>query len=668
MSSSLIDIAYNWLGSGPGVPKFALPLGWAPTRVHRFGDPAGAILQDSLRLTFSDPDEFHAPVNGLLRRAPDEATGWPVLKLIDGAPLVPDLHDLLLEVWPSAFRRLEYVFSSLEVPTGLGMEVPQAPAPRWFWFRGVGEGIVTPAQTIANAQFAGSGLSIDIANFLDGRAPLFVAAGDLLTSFDPADPDGTDELEIRAFDANGMILDPDYVFATFQRLADDSDFQRLCVKWRESPAMEAWNPPRRHVLLFTDGAGAPFVSRPDPDALVGPTDPAPDPPEQVLSAGAHQIPIPAHGMVILNDGTPAYADLEGAAFVELALQGEHQRLTLLPHGTLDRTTKASFSPYSFFRLQVVDFARWFPRNPNPLNETLGSDALQRYTDGNEVVPLIDGRNAFRAWYRAIRATYKVESYASDNDVPALDPAATIGEPEPERKALAKILVNHAWLEPDCAFLGRRVMLAAPRVQPGVDPEKDLPDAGAILSRLKVIGHRLPGVVESLDPDEPRRLWWLLYAPDPVLDPGAPQLPPGAYFEVRQLTFLEDFRGDDPRLPGDLLTSDLYGVLAPMGDNAATGWGFVSTDGRLLLPVLLGDDETPAAKMRAVVWTGIGEEPDRIHWTGAVKGQRRLRAYGEVTLPLPEAPPLAVPVFERAGVSADPRMHLEFEGVTGRAVV
>ncbi|HEX6095355.1 MAG TPA: hypothetical protein VF432_03440 [Thermoanaerobaculia bacterium] len=660
MSSSLFDLAYRWLGSGPGVPKFALPFALTPTRAHRFGDAAGTAVRDSLRLVFPVPDQLRAPVNGMLWRTGTEPRAdFPVLKLIDGTPLVPAQDDLLLEVWPSAFRRLEYVFSSLEAPVSLdGSELPQAPAPRWFWIRGIGPGIETPAQTIANAQFSGSSITVDVANFLAGDAPLYVAAGDALTTFDPAE-----EIEIRVFDGNGLVLDPDFVFMTFQRLADDSEFQRLYVQW--TPSIADWNPiPRRHVLVFSDKKGAPYVSQADPDPPV--VGPLPTVPPRTLLAGSETIAIPDHGVVVVDEGSPAYAALEGAAFVEMALPGEHQRITLQPHGTLGETAKASFSEYSFFRVQVVDFARWFPRNPNPRNELLGPDGLRRYTDGNEVIPLIDGRNTFRAWYRAIRATYAVDDYASNDDVPALDPAATIGTPDPALKALAKILMCHAWLEPACAFHGRRVMLAAPRTQPGVDPEEDLPNAAQFKGGLKVIGSlRPPGTPDDATGTNGRQ-WWLLYTPAA----GTPELPPGAWMEIRQLGFLTDFRGDDPRLPGTELTADLYGVIAPLDAGSPTSGGFVSTEGRVVMPALLGADETPQATLRAVVWTGSGEEPDRIHWTGAVKGQRRTRAYGEITLPLPETPtPLEPPVFSRPGV-VDPAqgIRLDFEGVPGRAVV
>ena len=69
------------------------------------------------------------------------------MKRIDGSPFGPrqqpavlQEHDLLLEVWPAAFRRLEYLFSSLEVPASVAdWDLPQAPAPRWFWIRGAGD-------------------------------------------------------------------------------------------------------------------------------------------------------------------------------------------------------------------------------------------------------------------------------------------------------------------------------------------------------------------------------------------------------------------------------------------------------------------------------------------------------------------------------------------------
>jgi phosphatidylserine/phosphatidylglycerophosphate/cardiolipin synthase-like enzyme len=131
--------------------------------------------------------------------------------------------------------------------------------------------------------------------------------------------------------------------------------------------------------------------------------------------------------------------------------------------------------------------------------------------------------------------------------------------------------------------------------------------------------------------------------------------------------VDDFRGDDPRLPGTELTADLYGVIGPLDPGAPTSGGFVSTEGRVVIPALFGTDDTPTAMLRAVVWTGTGEEPDRFDWHGTVKGQRRIKAYGEVTLPKP-ANPLAVPVFSRPGVTPANGIRLDFEGVTGRAVV
>jgi hypothetical protein len=116
------------------------------------------------------------------------------------------LDALLLEVLPQAFRRLEYLFSSLEVPAAVeDWDIPHAATPRWFWIHGFGEtGIRTRFQNIANGQWQGQGTPT-VERFMKGLAPIYVDAGeDLGGAFDPGDP-----LRIRAFDATGLPIDPD---------------------------------------------------------------------------------------------------------------------------------------------------------------------------------------------------------------------------------------------------------------------------------------------------------------------------------------------------------------------------------------------------------------------------------------------------------------------------
>ena len=113
------------------------------------------------------------------------SAAWPPLRKLTGKPFTPEdasgdgvLSALLLEVFPQAFRRLEYLFSSLEVPTSIAdWDIPHAATPRWFWIHGFGEtGVKTTFEGIANAEWPGPDPP-SIARFLKGLAPIFVEAG-----------------------------------------------------------------------------------------------------------------------------------------------------------------------------------------------------------------------------------------------------------------------------------------------------------------------------------------------------------------------------------------------------------------------------------------------------------------------------------------------------------
>jgi phosphatidylserine/phosphatidylglycerophosphate/cardiolipin synthase-like enzyme len=666
MSLSLLDVAFTWI-TGAGQPRFALPFKTPPTRTQRFGEPDGDRVRDSLVLTPAANAELRAPVNGLLWQVPaigstplpdNVLPAWPRLTRIDGTAFDPRKtpasfaeYDLLIEVWPSAFRRLEYIISSLDVPASVAdWDLPQMPAPRWFWIRGVGA-LGSRAQDIVNAQFAGSSITPSLATFTQGKIPIYVNAGDLLTVFTSAVP-----IEIRAFDSLGAVIDPDWVFQIFDLLGSDSDFTSMRYDW--SGGSSPWNAPARHVLTFCDHSGAPYVSQLDPDA-----EPDVPPARELTIPGTTlaPLPIPNNGVLIINNTDAAYTPLVDA-LVQLELPGEHQRLTVMPHGTLAKRTRASFGAHSFFRLLVIDFSRWFPTSANLRNDTAGDDAFKRYTDGNEIIPLIDGRNMLREVYRAMRATHVIETYASEDHVPALDPDATIGVPPPDQMAKAKILLTNAWIDADTALLGRRTMNAAPRTQV-IDTEQ-APSAERIAQSFVVVGALPPAGIE--DPAAPSddlpeyRLWWLL---------SKSELPPGAYVDVRQLTFANQARGDDPRLPGIEYGEDIYGVLGPLGGSTPTGSGFVGTAGFCVLPALFKNGEIPRANVRVVTWAPDADDPAPATLATSGKGTKRILRSDEVTLAVPtptdrESPP----AFARAGVDPTQAMRLEFDGTPGRAIV
>lgn len=655
MSNPLVDAGMAWIGNGPGLPRFCIPFERSRNRTSRFADEVGGKRSSTLAIRTEPADRVTAPTNGLLWLLPDPNAStttpsildrWPRLRNLDGSAFGRDQlaeHDALLEVWPSAFRRLEYVFGSLEVPVGArDWDLPQMPVPRWFWIRGLGT-MAVHAPLLANAQFPG-GPTPNLTRFFAGQVPLLVKAGDLLAATDE------ETFEIRAFDMNGLPIDPDWVFTTFETLATSSPFDKLSMS---STATTAWAAPARHVLVFCDGAGAPYVSRVDPDEVPPPAFPPPEPPlRQLVISGTSgaTVPIPDHGVLVLDDAHPAYPSLrDGLPFLELA--GPHQRLGLEPHGTLAKQIRASYATHTFLRLTVQDFAQWFPLSANPRNATAGSDAFARYTDGNELIPLVDGEVMLREIYRAMRATFVEETYKTTDDVPALDPTAIVTTADPALKNKAMILLADAWIHAYAALLGRRAMIKAPRTQ------ADGPiDIGAFVAGLLPIAS-FPIPVPLGDENADYTLWWLA---------STTTLPPGAAVEVRQLTFMSAVYGDDPRIPGLLASRDLFGVTSPLSDSAAMTRVFVGTDGLVVLPALFKAGESPRAHVRIITWTADSSDPRPLDTASSGKGRKRILASGEVVLPSPDDV-LATPSVGRADVDPNAGKRLEVPA-PGRAEV
>jgi len=656
VSNPFVDAALGWIGQGPGLPRICLPFERSRTRTKKFADAVGSALGSALGIQTILGDFVRAPTNGLLWHVPNPSAAttapsilesWPRLRNLDGSAFGRDQlaeNDALLEVWPAAFRRLEYVFGSLEVPAGaVDWDLPQMPTPRWFWIRGLG-GMVTHAQLIAQAQFPGHPAP-GLDRFFAGQTPLLVKAGDLLAVAEE------EIFEIRAFDMNGLPIDPDWVFATFEAIAQDSTFGNLRTWGSE---MSTWQAPARHVLVFCDGAGVPYVSRADPDE----PPPSPSfpsigiPPRELVISGPTQatLAIPENGVLVLDDAHPTYAELRDELPL-LELAGTHQRLTLAPHGTLAKQIRASFGSHTFIRAVVQDFAQWFPLSANPRNVTAGADAFARYTDGNEVIPLIDGEVMLREIYRAMRATYVDETYDTIDAVPALDPSAIVTTAPPELKSKAMILLADAWIHAYAPLLGRRAMLKAPRTQPDAHV-----DVAELVRELRPIAS-FPIPTPLSEENDDYTLWWLA---------STTPLPPGAAVEVRQLTFMTAIYGDDPRVPGLEDSRDLFGITSPLSDSAAMTRVFVGTDGLVVFPALFKAGEQPRAHVRVITWTADESDPDPLNTASSGKGRKRIFASGEVVLPAPDDP-VAAPAVGRPDVNPSLGMRLDVPS-PGRAEV
>ena len=276
-----------------------------------------------------------------------------------------------------------------------------------------------------------------------------------------------------------------------------------------------------------------------------------------------------------------------------------------------------------------------PLNPNPRNR------LTRYTEGNLITPLVDGATFFRELYRMLRATYKDVDPALPSE--EFDPDAPVGDAPGAGLAGARVFLSNAWIEPHAPLLGRRGLIAAPKTQDALPA--DLPAYDELAAKVKfVAAPGLPGLVDvaAMTPDELK--WWM------VSEDGV--LPPGACVELRQLIFAGDFHGDDPRLPGEELNADVFGIVAPFPGEAASSRGFVSTTGRFVLPVVFALGRDPIATLRITIWPPHSTEP-------------MAHTYGQVALPAPQDPitqrPFTGPV--------DPALlRLVYEGVPGSVAV
>jgi phosphatidylserine/phosphatidylglycerophosphate/cardiolipin synthase-like enzyme len=651
VSTNFFDVLTMWLGSGPSSPKYCQMFARDDVDevVQLFGADLNGAPSDYLELELGIGARVAAPTNALVWRVPDLSVlteeekaavrvAWPPLRSLSGAAFGPEdargggvnEQALLLEVFPPAFRRLEYLFSSLEVPLSPeDWDVPRAATPRWFWVWGFTEfQIRTRFQAIATEQWAPNPAPT-IDGFMKGLAPIYLDAHEELGSF------SEEHVRVRAFDSNGLPVDPDFVFDTFNRLAEDSDFSRLKTEHPQttSPPYQAAD---RHVIVICDQQGNPYTPRPAPQEPLPPTDPEAGTVDAgrvllQLSPGSGSHAFPEHGVLVLS-GAEAAA-MSGP--VGLAMTGTHVRLGTAPHGTMGASITVDFAPRMFLRLRVLDYADWFPRNPNPRNR------LHRYTEGNLVTPLIDGAAFFRELFRMIRATYK--DVDPELPVAEFDPRAPVADAPPDGVGRAKVFLSNAWIQLHTPLLGRRGLISAPRVQ-DVAPE-ELPDFGQLMAGVRLVAAEpLPGLLDVAGATNGQRQWWMVSA--------AGTLPAGASVEIRQLVFADDFHGDDPRLPGELENADLFGILAPLSRDAPSSRAFASTDGRFVLPVVYALGREPMAVFRVTLWAP--ESPDPL-----------ARTYGQVTLPEPGDP------FTRPAVDAPidaSRLRLEYEGVPGSVVL
>lgn len=646
-------------GKGPSQPHFAqmVKIGSPSddlTVTQRFGDPAGGG-RIAREMTFSGIDNVFAPHWVSVRRIPDVAAmtaedraelekAWPSLKgfFIEPVPFTGlDEADLLLTVWPGAFRQLEQVWAGLDLPLPTTRRRPQMPVPRYFLVRGLtSASIHVETEAVIAEQFTG-GTPPSMDAFLRGVDEVLFPVGNKLGT-----SGGT--LRVSVFDEAGLPIDPSYVFGTYALLTGEVPF----LAKPDVATAEVWGEPQRHVFVFCDHRGHPYRPFTDPADPFDVMSQDVTPSQSVTIEGTTHA-IPDHGVVIVPAG------LSTTAISTLNPFGEGVRFALEPHGTLTEPLEVGLHEWSFVRVRVVDYARYFPRNPNPLNQ------FQRYTEGNEYLPLADGRNAFRELYRAVRSTYEEVEYQSVLD----DPPATQPVADPSQ---SMVLAIDAWYASKAPMLGRRAMLRTPRTQLGGLAAENEPSAGRFPYAASELVGRFGLIPEESFPDgspaspssTSRRYWCV--APN-----GS--LPPGGWLRLVQLDLTDDVVGPDPGDIADVAVDDIYGAFVAVEKQE----GFVGPQGQVAVAVTYDPDwalpdpggQIQRLRLDAAIWESDEDDPDPAGLTTVGKGKQRHRAYGQTELLFPLADPLNPPDTDTLqGVNLIVGAHLELGSEVGEARV
>jgi phosphatidylserine/phosphatidylglycerophosphate/cardiolipin synthase-like enzyme len=494
---------------------------------------------------------------------------------------------------------------------------------------------------IVAAQYAGLTLPTPtLEKFGKGEATIFVACHDVIGHVA-----SSRSVEVRAFDDGGLLIDPAFVFAQFARLAAEG-FGRLARP--DGPTVAGWATAwasaiaPRQTLVFCDYRGKPYEPWEDVDPPPHPPEPPVPAPERTFLIPDKSITqaIPNHGVVVFANGSAEHTALRDHV-VDLTIAGEHTRLGLYPHGIVGESLSAGFPAWSFFRVQVIDYARWFPRNANDRNQ------MQRYSEGNHLQFLVDGRSTYREMYRDIRSTYMEEEYLREDDMPAGTPRS------PLDIAGTQVLVLNAWISARNTILGRRAMIRTPRMQRGPRPPANLPDQWIAKPMFGFTDG--PSSVPPLSKDDLQRLYCLVIAPG-ILEPGT-------FLDLRQLAFSSKFSADDPRIVGEDAGADMYGRIAPKTE--ASSWTFAGPTGSCVLRAVFDPDWEGEAQLRVMTWEPDKKDPGPLDTATSGRGKLRVWPYGTIELP---AAPGGLTPSGPSGVNVAVPAQLLWDGTIGEVTI
>lgn len=358
------------------------------------------------------------------------APGQPVPGLVarDGTPLVVTDATLVLEVWSTLHGSLDRMaedgsyFMEL-TETGRGGR----PALGHLLYENVDmqtlDEAVAPLieEARPDPYFSAAEREEMVASFLAGEIRILARAGRVIGEAAAGDPgplpvpagaqDTWRRLTFRAVDRLGQLFDPGFLFRRIHELADIVEVpllveksllpSRQAVKDHSLPQIT----PRRLILDWRDEHG-----RPVPNARFA-LPPA-------TGTATDFVPTDAAGLWI----GPTLADgADGRAIQQLVLVPEVAgvRLGTLPeaprsHPTLEREQMAD----DYLVVSALDLDTWFPARIAPSSPSV--EPLPRFSEGNQVTALIDGRRTYSLIYRALRRTFRDDDFTDveEGQIPA----------------------------------------------------------------------------------------------------------------------------------------------------------------------------------------------------------------------------------------------------------
>jgi phosphatidylserine/phosphatidylglycerophosphate/cardiolipin synthase-like enzyme len=397
-----------------------------------FGDPAAGadgldVWVDDTATTSYDPPDGDAvtlPVSTLLACT----HGW--LRFVPAGQQVPGLTDrtnaplqvaadaLVLSVWPTLRDNLEQMVTlgSVLVPdveAGRGGR----PAPDHLIYENVDAATLRPHVEALIAEARPSPPASDAERdamataFLDGSLQILARAGRVIGQAGAGAPAGATppaeagaswrRLTLRAVDRLGQLFDPGWWLRRVHELAQVVEIP-LVVDKTLIPSRDAIGghplpglTPDRLIVDWRDAhlrtrAGREFFFEGDGDG--------PATPKTTSAWGLWIGPTLAVG-----------ADPLAVSSLVVGATADDVALGILP--TADRSAfrlTRHLLADDYLVLSEIDLAEWFPTRPPAAPPV---EPLRRYTQGNRITALPDGRDALWELYKATRRTYRDEDYA-----------------------------------------------------------------------------------------------------------------------------------------------------------------------------------------------------------------------------------------------------------------